>query len=45
MSDTPTIDFASVKDAIVEGWNLSLDLLSSLVMPDLDLTFDEEEDF
>ena len=39
------IDLASVKDVIVEGWNLSLDLLANLVMPDLDIDFDEEEDF
>jgi hypothetical protein len=43
-NETPTISLSSIRDAIVEGWNLSLDLLGSLVMPDFDITTLEDDD-
>lgn len=43
--DTPLIDFKSVKDVAVEGWNAWWDFVADMVFPDVAIDFDEEEDF
>jgi hypothetical protein len=38
------IDFASVRDVFSEAWNLSLDMLAALIMPDFDITLEDDDD-